>query len=317
MGGDNGGYHDTANNGGGGGYSYGQQPAGAPTYGESSVSSSSSYSTMNAHHYGYGGVGSASGSTAAAGDGTTGATLLRRRNMEKNDGSPNYSNSNNRRDNHNPFHKKAVVKNLDFMFPKVDTEFTVQTERGGLAFCIAIFMIVVFCLAETVAWISLNASTRQHVVVDTSLGQQMRVYLNITFPALACEDLHVDIMDVAGDSQLNVENSMTKTKLTMDGMRTGRKQKVESNAKRREQETVQEIQKVELPENYCGPCYGAQVNDTACCNTCNDKFRTMHSRRSTQDATQINDQGTRLQSRGILYLESRGRQFSYCHGRRH
>jgi endoplasmic reticulum-Golgi intermediate compartment protein 3 len=276
MGGDNnnnnngGGYYDNNNNGAGYG-AYSQQPAGAPTYGESSVSSS--------YTYGAGGGGPSGSGSGSAGDPAGAAAMLRRRNIEKNDSSYNDSSSNRRGGSggnfvDNPFQKRVVVKNLDFMFPKVDTEFTVQTERGGMAFCVAVFLIVVLCMAETVAWISLNSgasSTKQHVVVDTSLGQQMRVYLNITFPALACEDLHVDIMDVAGDSQLNVENSMTKTKLTLDGRITGRKQKVESNAKRREQENTAAIQKIELPADYCGPCYGAQVNETQpCCNTCDD-----------------------------------------------
>lgn len=266
MGGDNGGYE------GGGGY-YSQQPAGAPTYGESSSPYNTTMSSSSQYTYGGSGDGGGgpSGSGSAGGDGVA---MLRRRNIEKNDDSSNNdcsnSSSSRRGSFENAFKKKAVVKNLDFMFPKVDTEFTVQTERGGMAFCIAVFLIVVLCMAETVAWISSNQSTRQHVVVDTSLGQQMRVYLNITFPALACEDLHVDIMDVAGDSQLNVENTMTKTRLTLDGTRTGHKQKVESNAKRREQENANQIQKLELPADYCGPCYGAQVNDTSCCNTCDD-----------------------------------------------
>jgi hypothetical protein len=46
-----------------------------------------------------------------------------------------------------------------------------------------------------------NKDTTEHIRVDTSLGKRMRVNVNVTFPALACEDLHVDVIDVAGDAQ--------------------------------------------------------------------------------------------------------------------
>ncbi|KAI2490293.1 Endoplasmic Reticulum-Golgi Intermediate Compartment (ERGIC) [Fragilaria crotonensis] len=83
--------------------------------------------------------------------------------------------------------------------------------------------------------------------------------MNITFPALACEDLHVDAMDVAGDSQLDVEDTLVKKQLRLDGsMRSMDEIAVEMNGHRQEQEKKQRILKKALPEGYCGPCFGAQ-----------------------------------------------------------
>lgn len=50
-----------------------------------------------------------------------------------------------------------------------------------------------------------------------SLNKKMRVDMNITFPALHCDDLHLDAMDVAGDSQLNIVDTLVKKRLHLDG----------------------------------------------------------------------------------------------------
>jgi len=59
----------------------------------------------------------------------------------------------------------------------------------------------------------------EHIRVDTSLQERIRINLNVTFPNLACEDLHLNVMDVAGDSQigLEAENGFVKTKLGQNG----------------------------------------------------------------------------------------------------
>ena len=36
------------------------------------------------------------------------------------------------------------------------------------------------------------------MTVDTTLGQRLRVNVNMTFHALTCADVHLDAMDVAG-----------------------------------------------------------------------------------------------------------------------
>ncbi|CAB9530697.1 reticulum-Golgi intermediate compartment protein 3 [Seminavis robusta] len=165
----------------------------------------------------------------------------------------------------------SVVQKMDFMFPKVHSDFTVQTDRGGAASLVAYILIAILLLAETFTWLGQNRATSEHISVDTSLGKRMRVNINITFPALACEDLHVDAMDVAGDSQINVADTMVKRKLHLDGRPLSKEEiKVETNAHRQHQETKERLLKEALPEDYCGPCYGAQDTDEQCCNACDD-----------------------------------------------
>jgi endoplasmic reticulum-Golgi intermediate compartment protein 3 len=171
-----------------------------------------------------------------------------------------------------PKRSKNVVKKLDFMFPKVDMEYTVQTERGGITSLITYGLIAILVLAECLSWISQNYhhSSVEHITVDTSLGKKMQVNIDITFPSLACEDLHIDIMDVAGDSQLGIDDKMVKKRLNMKGLILGKEEAVEVNKHQVINSEKQQVLKVDLPDNYCGPCYGAHQNETQCCNTCDE-----------------------------------------------
>jgi len=150
---------------------------------------------------------------------------------------------------------KSIAKKLD-LFPKVDTEYTVRTDGGGVASIVAYVLILILICAECVAWASQNSATTEHISVEKSLGKKMRVNINVTFPALACEDLHVDVMDVAGDSQINIEDTMVKRRLSLAGRPLGPVQKVESNKHRQDQEMKEKVKGEEVPEGYCGPCYG-------------------------------------------------------------
>jgi len=249
---------------------------------------------------GYGGIPSSSSP-----DGT-GATL-RRRTLDTDDNHANGGTTPSRRGG-GPTTPKSVVRKLDFMFPKVDTEYTIRTEGGGIASMIAVCLIAVLVIAECVAWRGQNTSSTEHISVDTSLGKRMQVNLNITFPALACEDLHVDVMDVAGDSQLNIEDTMVKQRLTLKGYRLGEQEKVESNKHAVEERKEKEILKTDLPPDYCGPCFGAEDTSTdprldsnsngtdvenqeppakQCCNTCDELIAAYEKKRWRTDVIKM------------------------------
>ena len=179
----------------------------------------------------------------------------------------------------------SVVKKLD-LFPKVDREFTMTTEGGGLVSVVAYVLIFILVTAELVSWTSANQTTLEHIRVDTSLGQRMRVNLNITFPGLACEDLHVDVMDVAGDSQLNIDDTLVKLRLKR-GVPMGNAELVESNKHKREQAEKDKILKEDVPEDYCGPCFGAQEEDGSCCNTCDELLSAYSKKRWRTDIIEM------------------------------
>jgi hypothetical protein len=171
--------------------------------------------------------------------------------------------------------KKApmrVVEKLDFMFPKVDQEFTVKTKGGGVASLVASGLIAVLILAELVTWIGQNRIELSKTYVDNSLGKQMKVNLNITFPGLSCSDLHVDLIDVAGDSQIDVHDTLVKRKMSSGGLRFLSKpeEEAELNLHKKQQTDKDRILKEALPADYCGPCYGAEEAENRCCQTCDE-----------------------------------------------
>lgn len=108
---------------------------------------------------------------------------------------------------------------------------------------------------------------QEHMVVDTTiLSDKLTINVNITFHALSCNEAHLDVMDVAGDNQLNVEHDMSKQRLDKHGRRIG-KSGIEIIG-----EGKLPIPN-DLPPDYCGSCYGAETLTRKCCNTCDDLLR--------------------------------------------
>jgi len=167
--------------------------------------------------------------------------------------------------------KRRVVKTID-LFPKVETDLCEEkTDQGARLLLLGILLATTLILAEYYAWRTTNSNTIQTVVVDTSLNKKMRVDLNISFPALHCDDLHLDLMDVAGDVQLDVEDTMTKRRLHKnDGSYlTEEEITVQMNRAHAKEVAAKEAVTKTLVKDYCGPCYGAG-EEGQCCNYCDD-----------------------------------------------
>ena len=109
----------------------------------------------------------------------------------------------------------------------------------------------------------------------------MRVNLNITFPSLHCDDVHLDVIDTAGDSQLNLSDQMFKQRLMLssssDNDKNGQlilrpigmsKIAAEANIKAEEDRIRRAALEKQIPHDYCGSCYGAHESESDCCNTC-------------------------------------------------
>jgi hypothetical protein len=230
-----------------------------------------SYNNGNSYSYGDSAPYGSSSSQAYGYASPSNTSTLRRRTAAEHSHLHNVSATNPMNGGSSPSSSGAVVKKLDFMFPKVETEFTVQTDRGGMASVVALVIVAILLIAETATWISQNRSTVEHISVDTSLGKRMRVNINITFPQLACVDLHLDAMDVAGDSQLNIQDTLVKRHLHIDGSPLSKEEiKVDTNKHQQQYEEKQRILKEKLPSNYCGPCFGAHETEGQCCQTCDE-----------------------------------------------
>lgn len=184
-------------------------------------------------------------------------------------------------------HKK--LKRFD-LFEKVESDLTVKTNSGGIVAMVAWVLIGVLSLNEIYAHYQIKGSTNEHVVVDTSLGvgRRISVNMNITFPSLSCDDVHLDVMDVAGDSHINLEEDeehfVVKRKLKLDGTPFDLVEQVIANKAAKEEKDKEKIRNAEVPENYCGPCYGANTEERKCCNTCDDVINAYKEKRWNSNA---------------------------------
>ena len=125
----------------------------------------------------------------------------------------------------------------------------------------------------------------------------MQVNMNITFPSISCVDLHLDVMDVAGDSQIDIDDGLVKKRLLLNGQPVSDEViKAELNKHEKEDRDLQQAIKAELGEDYCGSCYGAHENEDDCCNTCDEvleayKKKHWHAEAAQQSAEQCKREG--------------------------
>ena len=70
--------------------------------------------------------------------------------------------------------KRKIIRRLD-MFPKVDQDLTVKTERGGLVSLISYAIMFCLVLSEVLHHMSMSRDTKETLVVDTRLVFYWRI----------------------------------------------------------------------------------------------------------------------------------------------
>lgn len=97
-------------------------------------------------------------------------------------------------------------------------------------------------------------------------------------PVFLLLDAHMNAMDVAGDLQVNMHQTMKKTRLDPQGQPIGRPISMAPGATDKPLEP--------LPADYCGSCFdGVHPAGKKCCNTCDElKEAYMASDLSLEDA---------------------------------
>jgi hypothetical protein len=154
------------------------------------------------------------------------------------------------------------------IYPKTIDDFRVKTLTGGAISIISIAVVLILVFSEIMYF--LEVERHDDLYVDTSLERKMPIYINITFPAISCDALNLDLMDVSGDFQLNIEHTVFKQRLSLDGTPMEASQIVKDvNAVNDDDKKAVAAKKTQDP-NYCGSCYGSETIDQKCCNSCED-----------------------------------------------
>jgi hypothetical protein len=148
------------------------------------------------------------------------------------------------------------------LYTKVQAEEQIQTSSGAGVTMVSLIVIVILVLNELYGY--LVPKQAEHMAVDQVIEGRLRINLDITFHALTCADVNVDAMDVAGEQQNGLHHDIQKIRLTPEGTPVGDSIQVRLDQK------SEEPTPTPLPEGYCGSCYGAQMTEGQCCNTCDD-----------------------------------------------
>ena len=172
--------------------------------------------------------------------------------------------------------------------PKLNEEFKVKTFGGAIVSVIAVCVICLLFVSELRLFLSVD--TVDHLYVDVSRGEKLRINFDVTFPYIPCSLLSVDAMDVSGSHQLDVSAHIKKVPLGEDGSPVGEEelhsmeaaveQHDDGNHNQQQQRARHaagvtpgginvSLADIQNP-SYCGPCYGAESYSGQCCRTCDD-----------------------------------------------
>jgi len=150
-------------------------------------------------------------------------------------------------------------------YPKTLEDFRVKTFAGAtVTIASGIIMTLLLFSELNYYW---SVEVHSDLYVDMSQGHKLKINLNVTFPFLPCGFVGLDAIDVSGQRQLNIAHTLLKQRLNSDGSFVDTKAELIDNlgpTKAPNNETTT------LDPNRCESCYGAQVKDSECCNTCND-----------------------------------------------
>lgn len=170
------------------------------------------------------------------------------------------------------------------IYTKVDEEYRVQTDSGAVLSLVGWVIISLLVVSEVNFYFTSLNVPKEHMVVDTKLGQQLEMNINMTYHALTCAEVHMDAMDVSGDNQLNVEHNFLKQRISHEGELVG-EPGIEIIGR------IDEFDSVKLPDNYCGDCYGAMSDEFKCCNDCSQLMAAYHAKGwSTNAITRSSEQ---------------------------
>lgn len=161
--------------------------------------------------------------------------------------------------------KKGGLLSFD-AFAKTVEDAKIKTRSGGFITLGCILTLLVLIFNE---WSEFNEiSIWPELAVDRDSNTKLDLNLDVTFPDLPCDLMSMDIMDVSGELQTDIQNyGFSKIRLDKQGREIEKSELMIGD---------DELKK-EVATDYCGPCYGAKdqgpndekpMSEKVCCNNC-------------------------------------------------
>ncbi|GJP41144.1 hypothetical protein CLOM_g828 [Closterium sp. NIES-68] len=102
-------------------------------------------------------------------------------------------------------------------FPKAEDHLTQKTLSGAIVTLLGVAIMVVL-FAHELSFV-LTPEVHEEMAVDkTPRGEKLDVYLNISFPALPCNVISLDALDMSGNHEVDISANMYKIRLDRRGM---------------------------------------------------------------------------------------------------
>ncbi|KAL7714977.1 Endoplasmic reticulum-Golgi intermediate compartment protein 3 [Entamoeba marina] len=145
-------------------------------------------------------------------------------------------------------------------YGKLPEDFRVRHSLGGILTIICAIIVVSLVTSEFFYY--LQRETTPELVIDTLRNEKIPVHFDITFPYSSCSITSVDILTKSGESQIDIEQNVTKIRIHQNGKELTQSEIDAINNKLpvKEQPT----------KDQCLSCYGAETPKKKCCNTCED-----------------------------------------------
>ncbi|THU54328.1 hypothetical protein C4D60_Mb10t23930 [Musa balbisiana] len=146
------------------------------------------------------------------------------------------------------------LRNLD-AYPKINEDFYHRTLSGSLITIVSSVVMLFLFLSEIRMY--LYSATETKLIFD------------VTFPSLPCSLLSVDTMDISGERHYDIRHDIVK--IRMDHLGNVIESKQDGiGAPKIERPLQRHGGRLDHNESYCGSCYGAEVSDDDCCNSCEE-----------------------------------------------
>ncbi|XP_019878488.1 endoplasmic reticulum-Golgi intermediate compartment protein 3 [Aethina tumida] len=160
-------------------------------------------------------------------------------------------------------------------YPKTLEDVRIKTYGGAIITIISVIIMSLLFWSEFNDYLSSNIS--EELFVDTSRSPNIQINLDFVIPTVSCDFLALDAMDSSGEEHLEIDHSIYKRRLDLNGNPIEEPQKEDITIKSKN------VTEAAVNQTECGSCYGAALDPKKCCNTCEEVREAYRERRWALD----------------------------------